>query len=100
MSVFDRFPRRFRLPWRTREQISAEVDEELAFHLEMRVEELVREGLDPGGAHAIACREFGDVEAAKRYLRRADETRERERRRTGWLDELLQNVRFAIRMLR
>ncbi len=37
----------FQLPWRTRNQIVRDVDAELAFHLEMRVSELVAAGADP-----------------------------------------------------
>jgi putative ABC transport system permease protein len=97
---FRKLPRQFRLPWRSREQIRAEVDEELAFHLEMRTEELVRQGRSVEEARRQARREFGDVDEAKHSLREADEEREQERRRSEWLHELRSDLRFAVRSLR
>ena len=43
--VTTRRKRLFRLPWRTKRQIRADVDEELRFHLDMRVDGLVALGL-------------------------------------------------------
>jgi predicted permease len=100
MSRPPKFPRRFRLPWRSREQISAEVDEEIAFHLELRTEELVREGQGAPEARRQAQREFGDLDEAKASLGEADQGRERERRRSEWLDALRSDLRFAPRTLR
>ncbi|MFN0180562.1 MAG: ADOP family duplicated permease [Gemmatimonadales bacterium] len=77
---------RFRWPWRSRPQIAAEVDEELDFHLELRAAELVREGLSPPAARAAAEREFGDLDATRRYCRSRDHEAERARR---WRDRLL-----------
>ena len=36
--------RMFRFPWRTRTQIAHDVDDELRFHLDMQIEELVARG--------------------------------------------------------
>ena len=94
------FPRRFRLPWRSAQEIRDEVDEELAFHLEMRTEALVREGMDRDGACARARREFGNLDEARRAMLDADSRTEGRRRRAEWLEELRQDVRFAIRALR
>ncbi|HEX8211636.1 MAG TPA: ABC transporter permease [Longimicrobium sp.] len=95
-----RFPRRFTLPWRGAREIRDEVDEELAFHLDMRTDALVREGMDRDAAHTRARREFGDLEEARRSMREADARTEGRRRRAEWLDELRQDVRFAVRALR
>ena len=100
MSAFGSFPRRFRLPWRSREQIEVEVGEEIAFHLEMRTEELVAKGMDLADARAQARHEFGDLEQAETSLRNADQTIEGRRRRTEWLHELAMDVRFGMRSLR
>lgn len=100
MSSFARFPRRFRLPWRSPEQIDREVDEEIAFHLDMRTEALIAEGVDPAEAQARARREFGDVEGAGGSLRGADRAIEGRRRRMEWLHELGMDLRFALRALR
>ena len=44
--------RLFRHTSRTRDDVRREVSEEIAFHLEMRVEELMRGGLPAADAHA------------------------------------------------
>jgi predicted permease len=100
MSAFARFPRRFRLPWRSPERIDREVDEEIAFHLDMRTDALIAEGVDPAEARARARREFGDVEEAGGSLRGADRAIEERRRRIEWLHELGMDLRFALRALR
>ncbi|HEX2187999.1 MAG TPA: ABC transporter permease [Longimicrobiaceae bacterium] len=100
MSAFTRLPRAFRFPWRSRDQIRDEVDEELRFHLDMRTAELVRRGAAEAEARAQAGREFGDVEAARRSLYRTEEVRERGRRRSEWLDELRQDLVYGARQLR
>ncbi|HKP28005.1 MAG TPA: ABC transporter permease, partial [Gemmatimonadales bacterium] len=46
--------------------------EELRFHFESRIEELVRQGLTPVDARAKALEEFGDVEATRRELESID----------------------------
>jgi predicted permease len=76
------------------------VDEEIAFHLEMRTEELVAEGMDPERARAQAEREFGSVEAETAALRGADRAIEGRRRRTEWLRDFGMDLRFAARSLR
>src|SRR5919108_2610985 len=91
--------RSFRLPWRNPERIRNDVDEELRFHLEMRVEELVALGLTPTAAREEALRQFGDLEGTRRYCRDLDRRREREVRRAELLDEARQDVRYALRKL-
>src|SRR5918911_4935053 len=91
--------RSFRLPWRNAERIGDDVDEELRFHLEMRVEELIALGLTPAAAREEALRQFGDLEGTRRYCRAIDQRREREVRRIELLDEARQDVRYALRKL-
>ena len=62
----------YRLPWRTARQIRADVDDELAFHIDMRVEALVALGSTPAAARAQALTEFGDVDDARRYIGAVD----------------------------
>ena len=94
-------PRRFlfRLPWRSRAQVLNDVESELLFHLEMRAQEMVAQGMSPERARAEAERQFGDVEFTKRYMRRMDMGHESERRRAEWLSELQQDARYALRTL-
>jgi predicted permease len=77
-----------------------DVDDELRFHLESRVQELVTAGHARAGAERIAAREFGDVGAARAELTAIDRRR---LRRAGWADaweSWWQDVRFAWRALR
>ncbi len=52
--------RGFRFPFRTRADVRQDVEDEFAFHLDMRAADLVRDGLDEAQARAQALREFGD----------------------------------------
>ncbi|HVS02834.1 MAG TPA: permease prefix domain 1-containing protein [Thermoanaerobaculia bacterium] len=68
--------------------VSEEVEEELAFHLAMRVRDLVAEGMDEEETRAEALRRFGDLSAVRAACRRLGEERERGRRRLELLAEL------------
>lgn len=85
---------------RTRRDIGADVDEEIAFHLEMRTEALMAGGMEREAAAAQAAREFGDAPALRRTLSRSDARRQRRWRGALWLDDLRQDVRFAVRSFR
>jgi predicted permease len=87
----------FRWPWKSRETILAEVDEELRYHLDRRAEDLRAEGLTREEAERTARAEFGDLDAARRGLIRTDLGAERAgRRRLSWDDWRL-DVRAAWR---
>ncbi|MCC6771990.1 MAG: ABC transporter permease [Gemmatimonadaceae bacterium] len=88
------------LPSRSSSRISREVDEELAFHLQARTDELVAAGADPDGARAQAVREFGDIGDARRYLSRLDRRSDASRRRRDYWGDLRQDVAYALRTLR
>ena len=94
-------PRRrlFRFPWPSRRQVDNDVDEELAFHLEMRAQELVARGLDYPHARREAERQFGDVAFTRDYMRRMNMELDRQRVRSEWLQELRQDIRYALRTL-
>ena len=92
--------KRFSLfPWRSRTEIARDVDAELAFHLEMRVNELVAGGLAADEARRRAQEEFGDIEFTRKYCRRVDERTDRETRTADRLGEWRQDVRYAWRTL-
>ena len=77
-----------------------DVDDEIRLHLELRREEALRAGLDPERATAVARERFGDVEEVVSQLYEIDRSRERTRRRSDWIADLRQDVRFALRSLR
>ncbi|MGB7438293.1 MAG: permease prefix domain 1-containing protein [Candidatus Acidiferrum sp.] len=76
----------------TRHRLYRDLDEEVAFHLEQKVEELMATGLSREQAVATAHREFGNVAHIKQTAREAWGW--------NWLEDLLVDVRFSTRMLR
>jgi putative ABC transport system permease protein len=92
--------RNFEWPWRDRARIGAEVDEEIAFHLDMRVRELVERGVDAGAARRQAELEFGDVAGARAELVAADRRHERRRSWRERAADGARDVRIAGRSLR
>src|SRR6185312_402044 len=87
-------------PWRSRATIAREVDDELTFHREMRVAELVAAGADLATARTQATREFGDIEFTRSYCRRLDAESDRSTRVAEALDEWRRDFRYAFRALR
>jgi putative ABC transport system permease protein len=80
-----------------RREPRAEVADELSFHLEQRVQEYVARGMDPAAARAAALERFGNVEGVRdECAQLLDEDRRAEARR-DWLDDLRQDLRFAVR---
>ncbi|SRR6266852_3617374 len=71
--------------------LDADLDAELRAHLEMLTEENIRRGMSPEEARCAARHEFGGVEQAKELYR--------EQRGLPLLDALVQDLRFALRML-
>jgi predicted permease len=92
----DRGVRAFRF-WRR--DIGAEIDDEIAFHVDARADELVSSGLSRDEARARAIAEFGDVDRARRMLRRLDEKHARSTARREVFADLWQDVRVAARSL-
>jgi putative ABC transport system permease protein len=99
----DRFWRRirrvFRLPF-SRDRLGAEIDAELRFHLEGRVEELMAaQGLTRAAAEIEARRRFGDFAQYQREARAIDETTQRRRERMEIMDALARETHHALRTL-
>ena len=65
--------------------------DEVRFHIEARAEDLAREGLSPAEAMRQARMEFGTVDAIKDDCRQS--------RGVRWLDELSNDVRYAVRLM-
>ena len=57
---------------------AADVDDEFAFHLDMRIEQLVEAGYSPKQAREEALRGFGDIQHVKRICRTLAEGSERD----------------------
>lgn len=77
-----------------------DVEDEIAFHIEMRMRERIAAGEDPATARAHAMRRFGDVAAAREECVTITERRGRAMRRRDYMSELWQDVVYAVRSLR
>jgi hypothetical protein len=93
-NLFDRLSQLWRrlLFYAQRDRFDRELEEEMRFHLEMKVEENLAEGTSPVEARNAAQRQFGN------------QTLLREVSRDMWsfrfLETLAQDLRYALRMLR
>jgi predicted permease len=83
-----------------RAQIVVAVDDERAFHLDMRTQRLIACGMPPEAARREALRQFGDVDSVRNDCVTYDEERERTMRRRNYSEELLQDLTYALRTLR
>ena len=75
-----------------RSRMEGEMDAELRFHIEAFAEDLVRSGVPRGEAQRRARIEFGSFERAKEECRKAHGA--------NFIDSLVQDLRFGLRMLR
>lgn len=79
------YRRLVRLLWPGERSRERETDEEIAAHLELRVADLVAGGMSEEEARSEALARFGDLEEARRRIRRAARRRDR---RLDWLERL------------
>jgi hypothetical protein len=75
------------------------VDEELAFHLAMRVEEFRRAGMSEDEAEEAVMKRFGDMHDIRMEVETIARNRHARRRRAWKLDAFRQDLRFALRTL-
>ncbi len=75
-----------------RGRMEEQLDKELRFHLEEDAARRIAQGRDPSEAMRLARLELGGPETVKESCRDA--------RGTRWLEELAQDVRYAVRTLR
>src|SRR5882757_8998106 len=75
-----------------RTRVEQELDEELQFHLEHKIEESIAKGLTPKEARYAALRAMDGLEQRKEEMR--------DMRRIHWLTDFMEDTRYAIRSLR
>jgi predicted permease len=75
-----------------RRAVEREIDDELRFHLDMEAAQRNRDGASPSAAQTDAARRFGGIERTKDELRDA--------RGGNGVDNLIKDVRYALRALR
>jgi hypothetical protein len=68
--------------WLWRVPLDQEVEEELAFHIDMRTRELVERGMDPIAAREVALSRIGDLGQLTRTCEDLGRKRDREMRLT------------------
>jgi putative ABC transport system permease protein len=93
----DRYRREFRLWGSTPDR---DADDEIRFHLEMRVAELVESGLTEEAARAEASRVFGSAADVRREMRTIDRQTSRRVRLAEWLLDLRHDIVSAMRQFR
>jgi len=84
----------------SRRRVQHDVDDEIRFHLESRIAELVAQGAPVNVARDVAAREFGDVAEARSEIARVDRRRLTRERRQAWWETLGQDITYAARSLR
>jgi putative ABC transport system permease protein len=89
----------FRIPFR-RPPIERDVDDEIAFHIEQRVERLVTLGMSTDDARRAALRQFGAMETVRDSCITFDEERVRAMNRSSLFTNLKQDLAYAVRTLR
>jgi predicted permease len=75
-----------------RRKLEDQLERELSFHLEQHVADLIAQGHTPVEARRLARLELGGPQQVKEECRDA--------RGTRWLEDLVQDVRYAVRTLR
>src|SRR4029077_12873025 len=76
------------------------VDDELRFHFEMTMKELVAAGLTPEEARREAARRFGDIGRTRDRLATIDRARLGSERRAAWWSAFSQELYYAMRGLK
>ena len=75
-----------------RKKADEELDEELRDHLELKTQQYISQGIAPQEARRTAVLEMGGLEKRKEECRDA--------RQISWLDDLVQDIRYGLRILR
>ena len=86
-------------PSDVRPDAGRDVEDELAFHLEMRTREFMEQGMPEAEARQRAADSFGDVQRIRGELREHRRARNEERSRHEWWTDLALDLRFAARSL-
>ena len=79
---------------------AADVQDELRFHLEAKIDELVAQGSSPEAARQEAERQFGDLRTLQEIGTSIGEQMERRKRLRDYWSDSRQDLRYAFRTLR
>src|SRR5690348_16617005 len=75
-----------------RQQVEAELDEELGYHLERKIEEYITQGLNPEEARYAAIRAMDGLEQRKEECR--------DRRGVNSIENFFRDLLYGVRILR
>ena len=78
---------------------AANVDDELRFHFDQKVEEFIAMGMSRDEARKRAEAEFGDVNEVSERLREIDGRIGQRQRRAEWWESIAQDLRYVVRTL-
>jgi putative ABC transport system permease protein len=84
-------PLRLRTLFR-RADVERDLDDELRFHVERQVAESIAQGMTPQAARQAALRDLRGIERGKEACRQV--------RKLNWVFDLIQDVRYGVRILR
>src|SRR6185503_7894953 len=99
MARFDGLRRFVRID-RSRGAVDRAVDDELQFHFEMTMRDLMAKGMSPDEARRVAQDRFGDVQGTRERLTAIDRSQQERARRVEWWNAFLQDLRYAVRGMR
>src|ERR1700731_3948470 len=91
MRWYRKLPLRFRSLF-LKQQTEQDLNEELAFHMQVQIDDYVAHGMDPETARRAASKSLGKLDRVKEQVREAH--------RVNFIENLLQDLRFGFRMLR
>jgi len=77
-----------------------DVDDELAFHLQMRADELVARGESQGRAEELSRQRFGEFHHTRQECVEISRRRSHKMARTEWVRQFLQDMAYALRTMR
>jgi putative ABC transport system permease protein len=80
--------------------IDRAINDELQFHFDMTMRNLMQSGMSPEDARRETERRFGEIERTRANLATIDRSRVGRERRTEWWNAFAQDLRYALRGLR
>src|SRR5206468_12820910 len=95
-----RIKRLFTLGLRRQRSWERDVEDEIMLHLSMRAEQLASQGLNAAAARDEAVRRFGSLSESRTQLLSAARERDEQMRHIEFMDDIRQDVTFALRSLR
>ena len=90
--------RALRLPSNA-DRLASELDDEVRFHLEHRIADMVARGMTEEEARSEALRRFGDADDLRDYVQSIEVPHMRRMRLHEWWESWMQDLRYALRQL-